>query len=1489
MSGISSNRPTSARTTSDPSIAGNPPLQDSGQDDQQNQETPSTRVVQGKRQLPAQTSDNKVDASRPDHNRLEYADTLLETSSDARQVKSLAEPSPAEQPSAVGNSTPGPTNLDERKASPEQPPARSWFSYFNPLSWLPRKTTGDRTVSRMPQWADITRVTNWLLASLIKLGITRFTPSLDGNKLITTLQTLSRAYYQSPALRKQTPEVIHLDELVIPSAGLTLKDLDIRLQRVSLEEPDVNGNKRTRLVVVADINAKASYTANGESYEGSVSLPGIELEVDFKNGGLIKPLIQKGHLPGTMLSWPGLLMNPGDYVKPCDIKVKMKNSHLALHSPDSQKDIARINLNNCELKWSSGVFQEADGNQPGYQLNLRNFDASVASHRLEQIVPDSLKEILAKLVPYAIFSETELHLRTKALDLDSCGSTLRLDCPQIELATERPANPLAPYPNTLTGLQLVRQAGAGNKANTTVTAMGFQDAQSDLDINNATLALPWNLRGHTHLQNGRFELVETPATSEEAARVQLRGVVGKVDADIEGGLAFKGSAKNAELGFDSRDNVTTITSSRVEAQHFDTGTDPWGITDQTRLVSGNGRVTDLAVTVTPEPENDTITTKVNLDRFKLMNIDGITKVQKATGEGLAVTITNGKPMITELSVDIDHVDAKTMPLMRNNDLSEQTSALPLQLADLDQAEAKGVKLTTTLRHAPATQQEQDNFRAMAPGAINDWQVMKEKVVASETRMSVEQVEGDGIIKLSGYTPTSQYLAGAFDSGQTQIHLEHDADQGMHCAQFTSNSTGLNVFHGPVTGHARIQQLQGEFDQNHSGTSGLQLQAGQLAVKGLTADNDVMPEGIEGKADMAIENPVVTLELDQQLSSEAAAKKAAPQLKASVNATGSQLSTQLKIRPETVAVPTVREQMKLMVDYLPAQQQENFRALLEQAEAEPASRATTGTATTSADHISPPIEQTVALSTEALHGYAEKHSDTGLKTAIAIAQGTLTTRGALDAEAEVKDLSSAIQQQEGETRIDTRVDTLTIPQADLTETSPFLSTLHLNKPAKVHDLKLQTRNSAQETSLHASTSYTDVDLQCGIRGKIKDPKTGLRRDLIPAHITTTLKQGRVDIINSTAETLVTAQAGELDITADQLQEQIGADIRVSTAFDNALVSGHITNTSKRVDVQAGTADIRLSEELNGTIHLQDAGATVIHDQQGIRINTRLDSERSKVNFRNPVAEVLAICQKDLLKECALGQICNLEVTPRLDSSLSGTLSLSAKGALSPLLKLMMVMTGKRTTRAMIKIANLVTRKLDFGIRLDNLPIHQGTVKLHDFMECLKITISSQHGVLSRLTASGLQKIAALAIPWLASPVMRSTGLLDADHKEISLKHFIAQSKKQVTLVEQSQIPRAAVPTTTDPIANARTVLQLQHQLPADWTLETYRSSLKLRVDELRRNGLTVAELCSPLQRQQMVQTLMDKHPLPQTLEQFSALQQHLTEIQDDLRKPDQPLN
>ena len=1432
----------------------------------------STMPVEGTRHFPEPVEDTTGEPETQATPQSSTTRELLNQTSDGRTVSLQT----VEQDDQSIEESGSPTPLRQRSVKEES--TKTWMDTLLPWRWG-TKTTSERTVTK-PERSGIK---NWTIFFILNKLIAPFVKGLSTSNLTGGLQSLSACYHNTKNNTQADVKPIYLRNIYLPGPNITLQDVCITPKLVRPAGSGTGADRFKKIDIKADVSGKAVVWLGDTAQQATVNIQDVDLSAYFKNGSMLEKLLEKGTLYGNLTHALWNLSQMKDCLMPTQCTCHLnKGASVEVITPGFKEGASGVKIHTADLKLDFNPPANPQGKALTFKTSVENLDAEAHSSRMGLLVPDTLKPLMKQLFPHALMGNTCVKLQASCIDITKQEDGVqKTECKHVTLNTEGDIG--------LKNTQIPSVTLAKSPPDKPESALVIQcpELEGEVNIPQATFNLAHDICGPVHLEGTTVSL---NSCQQEDASKKLESVeftVNSAEGDLTGGIACEGmSAKNIQGKVNVEATETTITIDKAKAKTFSIGTAPDRVTPENRLISAGATIGKTKVFVRPDQPTDTTVVTVDVDTVQATQVEGLATAHSAQLENFHVTFQTGTPIPMHPSQDEPENPIQPKLTLRTGKVSANNLILPENItgqsvrAELTPRDVKNLCVECTLPRCTADREDQEAFHQSVARAVAPWQLPTTRVASAITTIKTDHIESDISIQLPGAVDPQESApaprsTGIMETGRSEIELEYHMRDGFKQANITvEDKTVIDMQHGDVTGKIEAAGLKGyveggvEYSSNEITTH---TQAEHLACTNLTTSERFLPEGVKIETDVEITNPTLFIKTQppEKHTNAITGEEtySSRPLQSEMDIEGSEWKTRVETKKDKVVSPETKKTLKAIADYLPEEYQAPTRPILMRL------------ASTPEEASGDIIKQEVAFKSDNTTVKAEVKSNNDKTINLATGYTALTLPdGAVTGAAHLRDTEISASTSANHQDIQLEVEEMAIVGAQTNDTYQLPVQANLYGDNCLKGIKLTTRQSGNDVSTHGSVQKGKLTLEAGANGMITDNATFVKRPMEPLKINADIKRVEVNLQQDKHLTMTNAAVGGANLEITQTKDQLGTDLKASTAIHDALVVADSTGTGEYLDAEVGDLSFNVSGNLNGSVHAQKTGLSACRDLEGTKINPRFDGRRIKTSFPDASRELVNIFRSTKLQKSALGQVCDLKLSPDLDENMSGTLTLSAGGALSPLLALGLSRLGKKITRIALPVARLLTKVLRFHIYLDHLPMREGKTTLPEFMACLKISFSSDYGIASKAYASAIHKLVKLARGLFVGPLLKKVHLLDNKTNEIALTNLASMMGEQVQLLSRDQMPEAYLPGTGDALNDTRNMLQLNNTLPSNWTPTAFRHSLQQRMESMRWKNQPLKDV-EWVNIPSLAQRIVDDLPLPKNMLEFHFIEDWLDTMQD----------
>ncbi|MTI13884.1 hypothetical protein [Sansalvadorimonas verongulae] len=1444
--------------------------------------------VEATKYLPEQEGSNNHEPSSPSPIP-EKARELLNQTSSGRAVTLQTT---GQETSVVKESEVTSTSLNQRTVR-EEPP-KGWLDTLLPWRWTGSKTTQERKVTK-PERSGIK---NWTIFFVLKKIIEKFVTGLSTSDLAGALQTLSAAYHRSKNGTTEELKPIYLKQLHLPGPDITLQDVCITPRRVTPTGSGEGADRFTQIDIAADISGKAVvWVDDGKSRQANLNIKNVDICAHFKKGAMLEKLLEKGTLYGNLTY---ALWNY-DQMKDCLLPTRCtchlnEGATVEVQTPGYREGASGLNIHSADLELDFAPSISKQGKTTTFATRVKNLDAEVHSSRMDLIVPDSIRPLMRQLFPHAMMGTTSVQVQAGVIDTyQHDDGTLRADCRNVTLNSKGDVGLRDAHIPTLTLVKGSEEPSSTSPDTIETTlAVHCPSVKGDIDIPQSSFNLPYDIKGQIDLKNSTVLLT---SCQQEGSPKTLDTVDFSVEcgtANLHGGISCTNAMAREVTGtYVAESAEMAVRINETTADSFAIGTAPDRITPENLLfTSGIKRLKKAELHTKPDPATGTTLATVSVDELEATHVEGVTSASNARFDNLNVTFQAGTPAPPYSGEAPDSGTVHPKLTVESRNLTIKDASLPEGItgqgiqAKVSSREIKNLTLECTMPYTLTDQKDQQAFKESMTREVAPWQIPQIRVASVSTKLTTDGIAGD----IDVAVPGDQALrsTGALSTGHAEMAIEYDMRTGLDKATLESKAkTVINMQHGDLKGKVvsvgfEAQITGGTEDDPDEITTHTKLD--HLRCTGLSVSEHLLPKGVKLEADMEIVAPSLQVKtrspecLVDTITGETS--HSSRPIQSIMEIQKSEWKTRLEADRKTLSSPAIAERLKTLANYLPERYQAPTRPLLEQLATIPeelsAETPQTGV-----------IKQGVTFRSgkTTLKGEQKANSDKTFNLATSDSALELPS-GAVSGTAHLKDMEVNASSSSEHTNLQLDVGEVAVAGAETKDNYQLPVQLKVHDGNRLQGIKVAINQNGDGVSTHGAIRQGNIDLDVGANGVIKDQTTSTQRKAKPTKIKAKVKRVEVNLQQDKHMMMANSTVAQASLNITQTQDQLGTDLDASTRMHDALVVADSTGTGTYMDAELGHLSFNISGDLNGTVQAHQTGISACRDMEGIKINPRIDSRRVKTSFPQASRELVNIFSSSTLQKSALGQICDLKVTPDLNENVTGTLTISAGGALSPVIALALSRIGGRFASVARPVATVLSRILRFHIYLDHLPVQEGKATLPDLLLCLKVTFSSDYGRGGQVYAKAVRKAFSIAQKFLVGSLLKRVHMLDRTSGEISLANLASYMGEQVQFVSKDHMPEVFLPGTGDALNDTRHILQLNGTLPENWTEEIYRQTLKQRIQAMRW-GNHPLESQSGIDIPELARLFISEVPLPKTITEFRAVEDMLDTMQDILWK-DAPL-
>ncbi|CAM3743447.1 hypothetical protein [Parendozoicomonas haliclonae] len=1428
---------------------------------------------------------------------LTQADPLLNRTKDGRMVSYLGL---AREKSGIEEHSD--KQLNER--TPRKHPSTS-TSWFSPASWklFRSKTTDERSVTL----TDRTRlIDRQLLFRLLSFGLSFFAKGLSTYDLSGALKSLSNAYHKSRSGQPFQPEEIKLKSLTLSANNISLSNVTIKIKALEAVGEGEGEDAFKKLRIKASVTGQAAVKMGGGKEEDvEVNISDADLTLNFEKGTYLQRLLSTGSIYGNITA---LFMNLKAWrqnVIPQQIQCQVRNAEIqtVLKGTDAGRSAIKLNSADIIADFPTSAPSTTDGGNNPLHVQLQNVDAQVQTHNMEPLLPETHRQILSEVFPYTARGTNDIKVKSDLINITHDNGTLKVACPELKAES---SGDITLKEGVIKGLTVATQSSsemmptpsvvAGEiQTGRTKTAIGFREASGDLCIPQSTFKQPYDITGPVKLGRGVVYIKAEHEGPRNALDVAFKIKDG--EADLNGGIQAKGKAPTITGHVDVSRNITQISIPEVDAESFALSSRPDEVTDKSLLLQGGGTARDISIHVarTSDPTGE-IETEIGIGQIDAHNTDGLLKAQSAKVRNASLKYK---------SVPSSPDDEETSP--PGNDLAlmrikaEQVKLEGGELQKSITGESLDIKLDTATLHncgvgylmntAPTTEVDQKEYTLSRK--VEAWQTPQSKLSYTDLEVSVEELDAQTRIALPNASPDNEtgaipQVSGPLNIKQVGFSMGFDAEKGLDYVKTSFPKATLQITEGDtvgtVTGTAgNIVAWKGT--ESSPDALSTKIMFKELKGEGLNPSASYLPKHLSVGTDLSLGG--IAIETSTQPPEKLSTKDAngdeqftarPVQIKGIVNST--RLTSKLSMDDQAgqKAVETLTNTLEAARQHLPDNEKKQLDPLFKQLE-EVKDRQDTAP--------SKPLSQTVSLGT----GLLEFQSDTnkqGFQTSTVSTDNieASLSQGPVKGHGQVKNAFYKTDKKTGTSSTEAIVEQVRIDELQ-SDTTRVPVTLELTRPAEINNIRVNLESFEEVSESHINVDSAQMQAQVGMAGQIEE--NGVTRPLKPMTLKTSAAQISSTAQNSSQQKLSTTTVGNLNLDIKDTQDQLGTDLDIKMTGNNLLVSQEITGSEeeqeRRVTTELGSSAFSISGDLNGDARTGRLGVTVVKNQQGVRINPRYDAREIHTNFPNLAPELTRLLKhkQNVLQQSALGKLVDLQLNPNLDADLSGQISLSAGGALSPFIGMLVGYVENRLAKGALKAFSVLTKPINFRIHLTNLPVTNGRTTLAAVISCLSISFSSRTVALTPY-AKIYQGVALAARSTVLMPVFKKLGLVDESTGEISVAKIFERIKPDIRLVSASEVPTIQVASAGDPLMDARNILQIGQTLPDNWNDDVYQQVVLQRIKTMRRQNQDLNEYTwtSKQERDVMLAKIQQDYPIPRTLAEFNNREAFFACLQEEIQ-------
>ncbi len=1410
------------------------------------------------------------------HRLLAETRPLLNQTPSERHVAVTPKPKLETKPATVQSKP-----LSERTTTKAEEPVRGWLGMLNPLSWFgsqPQETPAAKRdvkeIDNKPGFFD-SQISCRLLSFLSRSYVT----GLTNYHLSSAFKQLSATYHKSLTGQPFEPEVIHLEKLVLAS-GTPLRDVRITLHRLDTVGPEDDPFKQIKMQV--SITGKADLALDDDTVvETDVDLSNLDIDLGFNNGNMIGRLITVGGIYGNigsmLMNWRTLI----DDLQPKRVAVNIKNGSIKTALADSDKGQTSVAINSARIALERQFNEETQSED--MQAQVKDLDVRLTSHKLKPVLPKTWRQLLTDILPYSAMGKNDIHIQTEQLDYCKKGHEKRIHCPTLKLDS---SGDITLKNGKIQGLTVATRftpevvedefslepSPIPLGPEKSQTAVGFSRLQGELLIPQSTLMSPYDIRGTIDAQKGAVYIKSTKPYEQDPGDLNVAFKVNQLQANLNGGLTLNGEVRDLNGIVDGNRNISDIHIPTLQAEHMAIGVDPDQVTEENRLLEGHGHAQGLAIRIAPGPSGHSAAT-IKAQHLQLKDAKGAITAQQVTLDDATLTLPESALK------DTTEIRLQTGPVqLQNVDVPKSVSGKGSDIA-LPSVYAPSFNLAVTMASESLSDPAQiESYGATFNRPVEEWQ----KPV---TRIKHVDVNGQSSALISAVDLSFEAqeqgeplkIAGTLNATSPKIELQYSAEQGVEHLQTTMAKADFHAEQGDIRGDLAMSEatvvVSTSPDSDVEETKTV-ITAKDLHGEHLDIAAGYLPEGLHTASELQIGK--ASLQITTQPPELIPEDDAHPESYTArpVQTTGAvhqcRIKTDLAIAPEqtTAAAIALKDNLQTLKEYLPGEQEQLQAVIqgLENAElAEPEQQA--------------PMHQTVEVELENTHYDAQVNKQGIHNVVVKLDQGAINLeKGPLEGETAVKNLTVQQTHESLHTSTEARLEELKSTVKTSAETTLPI-TLAVTEPLTANNIQFQQETFSNNTHNHVHMDKAQVTADVGLTHSA---------DHRPMQVGAKIVNLNANVQQDDSQNLGTLAMGEARVALLKTQDQFGVKLNtVATGNGILVVSNSSTQedqTTNEVTAELANGTLTTSGALNGIAQVGKVGVTVVSTPEEIKINPRFNANNATLDFPNGGQELVQIFQKkESLEQSALGQLIELNVTPKLDENLTGSLSISAGGVITQLLTYAIDSIENRVAKGALQFVRVLMSTLTFRLELNNLPITQGRTTFPDVIRCLGLSFSSPSPYLKPY-AKLYQAVAKLLRSPLLHSAIKKAGLFQSDTGEISLTKLISQATDNVHIVPTDQMPVVQLPGSGDTLLDAANLIQVGEQLPAEWSDKQYRSALANRIKTMRWHNESLEEYswADSAARKALCQQIMTDYPLPTTLEQFQSVEKLLADLQSALQ-------
>ena len=1414
-----------------------------------------------------------------------------------------------QEPPEIEKSTTAPqTILSERTVKEELP--RGWLDTLLPWRWGGQKTTQERKVAK-PERSGIK---NWTVFFIVKQFVEKFIKGLSTSDLTGTLQTLSACYHRTRNNSAEELKPIRLKQLYLPGPDITLQDVCITPKSVTPAGAGKGADRFTLLDIKADVSGQVTvWIDDTKSQQATLDIKDVDISAHFKKGTMVEKLLEKGTLYGNLTYALWNYDQMSDCLQPTRCTCHLnEGATIDVKTPGYNDATSGLKIHSADLDLDFAPTISRQGKKATFVSRIKNLDTEVRSSRMGLIVPDRIKPLMEQLFPHALMGDTRIRVKAETVDTHKReDGTLRTDCQNVTLNSKGDIGLRDARIPTLTLVKGPAEPGKTLSETTETTlAIHCPTVNGHVNIPQSTFNLPYDIKGQVNLQNTTVTLTTSQHGDAPKTLDTVDFSIEKGGGDLLGGIKSTATLIKGINGMlDVESKEATVCIQKAVTENITIGTTPDRVTTDNMLLTGEFELGKTEIHTKPDSETGTTVATVSVEKLDGKRIQGIANARTAQMNNLKVRFQTGTPLPLQPDDNPEPHPVHPKLTVTSKNLTAQNVVVPEKItgqglrAKLNSREIKNLTIECTMPRTLTDSEDQAKFKTSIAREVAPWQVPQTRVAKVNTQLTTERMDGDVNVAVPGdnnanfETPLFDVgeddgpaliprSTGTLTTGPAQMKLEYDMRTGFDTATLESKSQAvIDMQHGDLKGKIvsvgfEAQVKGGSKDDPDEITTHTKLD--HLTCTGLTASERLLPQGVKFKSDVDIIAPalqVTTQPPEKHVDPETGSVTLSSRpVQSTIDIERSEWKTHLEVDKKKIFPPALVEKFKALTIYLPEQYQEPARPLLAKLESIPEeiSEDTPEAGT---------IKQNVTFRSgkTTLKGEQKTNSDKTLNLATSYSALDLPS-GAVSGTAQLGDMTVNTSSSPRHNDLQLDIGEVAIIGVETKDDSQLPVQLKTHENNYLKGVKVTVSQNGDEVSSRSAIRKGNLNLDMGVSGVITDQDTSQKRTMRSATVKAQVKRVEVNLQQDKHLMIANGAVGEASLKVLSTRDQLGTHLITSTRLQDTLIVANSAETSSYMDAELGHLSFQVSGELNGNVQAHKTGISVCRDMEGTKINPRLDTRRMKTSFPQASRELVNIFRSSKLQKSALGQICDLKVSPDLDENISGTLTISAGGALSPVIALALSRIGGRFETIARPVAQVISKVLRFHIFLDHLPVQEGKATMSDLFSCLKITFSSDHGRAGQLYAKAVRKVVSLTQTFLVGSLLKRFHMLDSTTGEISLTNLTSYVGEQVQLVSKDHMPVAFLPGTGDGLNDTRNILQLNNTLPEYWTTDVYQQTLEQRMRAMRWGNLPL-ENCTEANIPELAQLFATNLPLPKTMMEFHNVENMLDTMQEILWETD----